>query len=209
MWKEIVGVFLISVYNCVICVNGRVRTCVGLCAFGYADVSSGWNVGVVSGFEFPFSGLSNGLVLSLHLNLVTVKQCRKLLSSNKTTTTTDTPKSFLLNCQMGRDQICTSYMLSQRWNNKQWKTESEMVRGVDIKITKECEKFGLKVLLLLLLFFNRLLIQQRGSRARGITKLLLHSWAFVLPVARHCSLKVVKQSTRNRRIHKLKHERFL
>lgn len=36
--------------------------------------------GIVSGFESPFAGLGHGLVLSLHLNIVTVKQRSKLLS---------------------------------------------------------------------------------------------------------------------------------
>lgn len=65
-------VCLLRFYN-FICVNGYVLTCVGLCsACVFAAVSSGWNVGIVSRFEGPCSGLSQGLVLSLHLNLVTV-----------------------------------------------------------------------------------------------------------------------------------------
>lgn len=85
MYVKMNSKFFLYVYDFVNCVNGWVRTCVGLCACGYADVSSGWNVGIVSGFESPFSGLSHGLVLSLHLNLVTVMQFRELLSSNKKT----------------------------------------------------------------------------------------------------------------------------
>lgn len=80
------------------------------------------------------------------------------------------------------------------------------VRRGETQISEECAEFGLKAF-----FFSpiRCLIQQRGRCARGINKLFLHSLAFVLPVATHCSLRVVKQNTRNRRIHKLKHERFL
>lgn len=100
-------------YVFVICVNGYVRTCVGLCACGYADVSSGWNVGIVRGFEGPFSGLSHGPVLSLHLNLMTVKQHRKLLSSNKNHIDCH-PEIVSAKLPNGSRSNLRSYMLSQR-----------------------------------------------------------------------------------------------
>lgn len=57
---------------------------------------------------------------------------------------TDTPKSFLLNCQMGRDQILGIICFPRDEKLSSERQRGKTVRRGETQISEECAEFGLK-----------------------------------------------------------------